>query len=105
MDLLFPVFQTEGVYSSGLFHRREDFTERHSGEGGGVVGHGVGNDELALMDEAAAGVNDIGNVAFAFLFVRLDKRFAGAAKNPGGVIAIEEKSADAVFAHGADAVA
>src|SRR4051812_49218414 len=34
-----------------------------------VVGHCVGDDELAVVDEAAAAIDDVWDVAFSFVFI------------------------------------
>ena len=83
---------------------RKHFIQSHRGESRCVIGHGVRDDELALMDEATAGIDDIGDVAFALVLVGLDDRFAGAGELRR-IIAVEQKRADAVFAHGTHAVA
>ena len=56
------------------------------------------------MDEGAAGVDDVGHVAFAFVGGGSEERFFEAADDTRGVVAVEEDGTDAVFAHGADAV-
>jgi hypothetical protein len=53
-----------------LFHRGQNFIERHSGERGGLVGSPVGNNQLPAVQQTAAGVNDVGDVAFTFIIVR-----------------------------------
>jgi hypothetical protein len=45
----------------------EEFFEGEGGEAGGGVGDGVGKNEVAVVDEGAAGVDDVGDVAFALV--------------------------------------
>lgn len=56
------------------------------------------------MDHGAAAVDDIGHIAFAFVGGGAEEGFAQAADDARGVVEIEEDGAEAVFAHGADAV-
>src|SRR5690348_1437134 len=56
------------------------------------------------MQETAAGVNDVGDIAFAFVFIWRDQRFAHPANHFGGVLAVEQKRPNAIFPHGPDAV-
>src|SRR5688572_12833347 len=88
-----------------LFHCGQHVAQRKRGEGGAVIGLGVGDDELSPVDQTAAGVNDVGHVAFALVFVGLDQRFAEAANDFGRIVQIQEECADAIFTHGAHAVA
>lgn len=57
----------------------EEFFEGEGGEAGGGVGDGVGEDEGAVVDEGAAGVDDVGDVAFAFVGVGTKQGFFEAA--------------------------
>ena len=70
-----------------------------------MIGQAIGDDQLALMNQSAAGINDIGHVAFALVLIRLQQRLAKAADHLAGIVAIQQKRADAVLAHGADAMA
>ena len=78
--------------------------EFDGGKAGGGVGNGVGHDEYAVVNEGAAGVDDIGHVAVALVEGGAEEGFFETSDNPGGIIAVEEDGADAVFAHRADAV-
>ena len=57
-------------------HCGQHIAQRKRGEGGAAIGRCVGNDELSAVDQAAAGVNDVGHVAFPLVFVGLDQGFA-----------------------------
>src|SRR5882762_8728305 len=86
-------------------HRLQQFVERDAGEARGRVAHGIGDDEFALMQNRAAGVNHVRHVAFALGFVRGKQRFAKAANYARGVVQVEQERAEAIFAHRADAMA
>jgi hypothetical protein len=55
-----------------LLHGRKDFVDAEDGEIGGVIGHGVRNNQVAAMDKRPARVDDIRHVAFTFVFGRLE---------------------------------
>jgi len=65
-------FSTTSV--TALFHGSRTWSADR-GERGGVVGYPVGNHELPAMHEAAAGVNDIGHIAVALVYVGFDQWF------------------------------
>jgi len=56
------------------------------------------------VDEAAAGVDDVRDVAFSLVLGRPDQRFAQPADHPGRVVAVEKERADAVLPHRPHAV-
>jgi hypothetical protein len=56
----------------------------------------VGTDEAAVVTQAAAGIDDVGDVALALVLVRLDERLAQAADDASGVVEVEQEGADAV---------
>jgi hypothetical protein len=82
----------------------ERITQRDDGDAGGGVGAGVGEDEVWAVDHGAATVDDIGHIAFALVGGGAEEGFAQAADDARGVMEVEEDGAEAVFAHGADAV-
>src|SRR5262245_26951793 len=82
-----------------LFHCGQHVVQGQRGEGGGVVGHGVGDDELPAVQETAAGIDHIGHVTLALIFVRLDEWLAHAADYLSRILPVEQEGADAVFAH------
>ena len=55
------------------------------------------------MSDAAA-VDDVGHVAFPADALGLQQGLAQPADDPGGIVQVEQDGADAVLAHGADAV-
>ena len=85
-----------GCNPTGLFHRREQILDCQFGEGGRVVGHRIWEDKPLAVQEAAAGIDHIGHVAFAFVFVRPDERLAQPANDAGGIVPVEQERADAV---------
>ncbi len=48
---------------------RQHLIERDGRETRGVIGQTVGNDQFAVVDQRAAGIHDIGHVAFPFVLV------------------------------------
>lgn len=42
----------------------EQVIQRHTDDGGGLVAHGIGQDQLATVEEGAAAVDHVGYVAF-----------------------------------------
>ncbi len=53
-------------------HGGQDFGQGHGGEAGGVIGEAVGDDQLALVEEEAAGVDDVRHVALPLRCIRLE---------------------------------
>src|SRR5713101_1656188 len=88
-----------------LMHGSQHLIEWNGSDARGVIGQTIRNDELAVVEERAARINDVGHVAFPFVVVGCEQRFAEAADYFGGIIAIEEERTDAVLAHRADTVA
>jgi hypothetical protein len=86
-------------------HGSQHFIEGNRGETGGVIGHAIGNDQFAVVEESATGIDDIRHVPFTLPLVRFEQGFAEAADHFAGIIVIEEKRADAVRSQGADTVA
>jgi hypothetical protein len=82
----------------------EEFAQRNGGEAGGGVGDGVGKDEDAVVDEGAAGIDDVGHVAFALVGGGAEEGLFETPDDARGIVAVKEGGADAVFAHGSDAV-
>src|SRR5216684_1195285 len=88
-----------------LVHGSQHFIEGNGSETGGVVGHAVGNDQFAVVEESATSINDVRHVAFTLLLIRFEQGFAEASDHFAGIIVIEEERADAVRSQGADTVA
>ena len=86
-------------------HGSQHFIEGNRSETGCVVGHAIGNDQFAVVEESATGINDIRHVPFTLPLVRFEQGFAEAADHFAGIIVIEEERADAVRSQGADTVA
>ena len=88
-----------------LVHRGQQFIQRHGGEAGGVIAHRVGDDEFASVQQRAARVHNIRDITFALSFIRGEQRFPQPPDHARGVGEIEQECAEAIFPHGADAVA
>src|SRR5215471_4676663 len=86
-------------FANSLLHGCQDLIHWDGGEVGGVIGHGVREDELTIVDERAAAIDNIWHVAFALGLARFEQRFAQAAKNARGIIEIEQERANAILAH------
>jgi len=89
---------------SGLFHAVQHLVQRHGGEGGGIIGHGVGDNELPVPQQAATGIDHVGHIAFALAFVGLDERLAQASDDLRGLVQIEQERAEAILPHRTDTV-
>ena len=94
---------TRGEFLFG--HGRQHFIEGNRSETGGVVGHGIGNDQFAVVHESAAGINDIRHVPLTLPLIRLEQGFTQAADHFAGIVAVEEECADAIRSHRADTMA
>ena len=88
-----------------LLHGSQHFIEGSRGETGGVIGHGIRNDQFAMVHESTAGINDIRYVPLTLALIRLEQGFTQAADHFGGIVAIKEKCADAVSSQWADTMA
>ncbi len=50
-----------------LLHGRQHLGERDGCEAGGVIGQAVRDDQLAAVDQGAAGIDDVGHVTFTLV--------------------------------------
>ncbi len=66
----------------------QEFVEGDGSEAGGGVGHGVGENEDAVVDEGTAGVDDVGHVAFAFVGGGTEERFFQASDDARGIASV-----------------
>ncbi len=57
------------------------------------------------MEQSAASINNVGHISFPFVLIGLEQGLAEPADDLAGIIAIQQKRANAVLAHRADAVA
>jgi hypothetical protein len=71
----------------------------HRGERCGVVGHPVGINPLAVLEQTAVKLSHVWDVAFALVFVVFNQRLGLAANNFGRVVTIEQESDDATLPH------
>src|ERR1700747_252469 len=88
-----------------LLHGRQHFIERNGCKTGGMIGHAIGNDQFAVVEEGATGVDHVRHVAFPLLFVRFEQRLPEAADHFARIVVIEKECTDAVRAQGPDSVA
>src|SRR5581483_3059882 len=86
-------------------HGSQQLAKWDGREARGVIGQTVRDDQFAVVDQSATGVNDVRHVAFAFVFIWFEQRFVEAADHFGGIITIEEERADAIPSHRANPVA
>src|SRR5512142_1027883 len=70
-----------------------------------MISQTVRNDQAPVVEQGAAGINDVWHVTFALVFVRLDQRLAETADHLARVLAIQKERADAVLSHRPGAVA
>ena len=84
-----------------LVHGSQHLIQWNGGETGGVIGQTVGNDQLAVMEESATCINDIGHVALTLALagsVVLLVEAAFVARQPIGRLGrVEEIAALAVY--------
>jgi hypothetical protein len=53
-----------------------------------MIGKPIGNDQFAPVEESAARIEDVGHIAFPFVFVRFEQGLAKATDHFGWIIAI-----------------
>lgn len=70
-----------------------------------MIGKSIRDDQLALVNDGSASVDNIRNVSLPFVFVGRQQRFAKTADDFAWIITIQERSANAVLAQGADTMA
>jgi hypothetical protein len=70
-----------------------------------MIGQTIRNDQFAVVEQSAAGIDDIRNVALTLGLVWPEQGFAQSSNYFGGIIAIEEERTDAVLSHRANTVA
>src|SRR5260370_27822006 len=86
-------------------HRGEHFMEWDGSEPGGVIGYAIWDDQHAVVEESPTCINDAGHIALPFVLLRLEQGLAKAADHLSGIVAIQQKRADAVLPQGADTMA
>jgi hypothetical protein len=55
-----------------LIHGSQHVLKRDGRKTSGVIGQAIRNDQLAIMDESAARINDIGHIAFPLVLIGLE---------------------------------
>src|ERR1700693_429377 len=94
-----------GMVMLVLLHGSQNLIEWNGRETGGVIGQSIRDDQFAVVQESATCINDVRHVALPFVFIGLQQRFAEAADDLAGIIAIQQERADAILSQGADTVA
>src|SRR3546814_2710863 len=69
-----------------------------------AVGDAVRDKDIVTLEQRAAAIDDVGDIAFAILIGGGEDRLAGAADHLRGIVLVEQHRADRIFAHRADAV-
>src|SRR3546814_6964775 len=64
----------------------------------------VRDKDIVTLEQRAAAIDDVGDIAFAILIGGGEDRLAGAADHLRGIVLVEQHRADRIFAHRADAV-
>src|ERR1700680_2862251 len=84
-----PLFCSEWSPCSALvrIHGSENLIQLDGGETRGVVGQAIRDDQLALVEERAARVNDVRHITFSFVLVGLEQGLAKTADNLAGIVA------------------
>ena len=75
---------------------------RHRCKTGGHVTDAIGDNQGAVMHHAAAGIDDIGDIAAAFIRAGSHERFTELSDDLGGIFKIQQGGGHTVFAHGTD---
>ena len=83
-------------------HLVQQFLYGHRGERAGRIGHGVGEDQKAAVNQRAATVDDVRHITFPLRFVGAQQRSRQPADHAGRIFQIEQEGPDGVFAHRAD---
>ena len=93
------------LFDDFLVHGSQHFSEGNRSETGGMIGHAIGNDQFAFVEESATGIDDVRHVPFTLPLIRFEQRFAEASDHSAGIIAIKQERADAVRSQGANTMA
>src|SRR5246127_1790866 len=88
-----------------LFNDRgQQLRKWRGGEADGAVGDPVGDHQGVGVNERAAGVDDVGHVAVLFVASGAEQWASQLAEHPGRIVEVKQNRADAIRAHGSDAV-
>src|SRR5210317_168721 len=68
------------------------------------IGHGVRNDQLVVMNERTAGINNIGNISLALFLMWGKQWLIQAGDDFCWIFKIKQYGADAILAHRSDAM-
>ena len=92
-------------WATGLLRQSsEQFLECNRGNACPDIGKSVGQDDVAGMDHAAAGVHDIGYVSFALLGHGNEERLFQVADDATRIVEIEQHGAECVTSECTDPV-
>ena len=62
----------------------QNLIESDGSETLGVIGQAIRDDQLALVEESAASINDVGHISFPFVLINLEQGLAKTAENLAG---------------------
>ena len=85
-------------------HTANQFFDANHSNAGIDIGHGVGDNQLVVMNERPAGINDIGNISLTLFLMGGKQWRIQAGDHSGRILEIKQYSADAILAHGPDAM-
>src|SRR3546814_2949517 len=85
-------------------HRRQQRTDSDEGERDRAVGDAVRDKDIVTLEQRAAAIDDVGDIAFAILIGGGEDRLAGAADHLRGIVLVGQHRPDRIFAHRADAL-
>src|SRR4051794_25538505 len=96
--------RTGGSALVRLGERAPQISEGHGGDFDTRIADAVRENEDAGMDEGAAGVDDVRDVAVLLVWGRAEKWPAELAEDAGRILEIQKQRSNAVGPHGSDAV-
>src|SRR3546814_10031565 len=70
-------------------HRRQQRTDSDEGERDRAVGDAVRDKDIVTLEQRAAAIDDVGDIAFAILIGGGEDRLAGAADHLRGIVLVE----------------
>src|SRR3546814_10485235 len=102
---MIPAFAGMTIHSEMILnHRAEQIGDGRRREADRAVRYAIGNEQLVPDRERAAGVDHIGHIALAIAFGGREDRTGRPPEDFRRIILVEQRRAEAVFAHRADAV-
>src|ERR1700730_5972920 len=68
------------------------------------IGYGVRQNDLIIVPHRSAGIDHVGNVAFALRWLRPQQRFDRTRQHLGGIVLVEQRRADRISSDRSDAM-